>query len=173
MQSYQLTGDQLLEQVHLFDNLEPEQRRWLSRYFGRCQFPIGAAIFDQDAPAEYFYILLVGEVLVRFKPYDGPELTVARVQPGEVFGWSAVLGTATYTASATSAATCQMLRMRSTDLHRLCKEAPAAGSKILEALASAAGEGYDSIYSQIIALIEYGLCNSADIRRQNYGDADE
>ncbi len=172
MQPYQINGDQLLEQVQLFSNLEPEQRRWLSRYFGRCQFPVGATIFNQGEPAEYFYILLIGEVLVRFKPYDGPELTIARIKPGEVFGWSAVLGNPTYTANATSVGTCQMLRMRGADLHRLYKETPQTGSQILEALAAAAGEGYKTIYSQVIALIEYGLCNSADIRRQEYGDAD-
>jgi CRP-like cAMP-binding protein len=172
MQSYQLPGEQLLEQVNLFKDLQPEQRRWLTRYFGLCQFPTCAVIFKQDAPAEYFYILLAGEVLVRFKPYDGSELTVARIHPGEVFGWSAVLGNTTYTASAASTENCQMLRMRGSDLHRLCRETPETGSKILEALAAAAGEGYGTIYSQVIALIEYGLCNSADIRRQEYGDAD-
>jgi CRP-like cAMP-binding protein len=166
-----MSENSLLDMVPLFNNLEPEQRNWLSGYFLRCQFPVGSKIFAQDAPAEYFYILVAGEVQVRFKPYDGPELTVSHVQPGEVFGWSAALGNAIYTASAISIGECQLLRMRGADLHKICRESPKNGARILEILASATGGRYNNAYSQVVALLEYGMCNSVEARRNNHGNS--
>lgn len=163
----------LLQEVQIFNNLEPGQLRKLSAYFLRCQYPVGEQIFAQNGLAEYFYILISGEVLVRFKPYDGPELTVSHVHPGDVFGWSAALGNPNYTASAVSAGDCAMLRMRGADLRKLCQENPEGGAKILEILASAAGRPYNSAQSQVFALLEYGVCNSADRRRNAYGNTNE
>jgi CRP-like cAMP-binding protein len=46
------------------------------------------------------YVLMDGQVAIRFKPHDGDWLTVTDVQAGGVFGWSAALGRRRYTSSA-------------------------------------------------------------------------
>lgn len=155
------TGSSTFTDIPLFANLPQEVREWMAGYFARYQAAVGTTIFAQKTPAEYFYLLLAGEVLVRFKPYDGEELTIARIQPGSVFGWSAALGNPLYTASAISTGDCQMLRMRGDDLRRMCRDNPETGAQVLELLAKAAGERITDAKTQIFALLEYGVCNSA------------
>lgn len=166
-----MSGTTLLDQSHIFDQLEVEQRKMLSQFFVRFQSSPGSTIFGQNTPADYFYVLLSGEVLIRFKPYDDEEITVSRIQPGGVFGWSAALGNPEYTASAVSMDNCQMLRMRGEDLQNLCQSDPKFGAKVLENLARAAGQHYNNAQNQVIALLEYGLCNSDSNRRNAYGDS--
>jgi CRP-like cAMP-binding protein len=161
----------LLDHIAIFAELEPATRELLTPLFTRCQATAGTTIFTQNAPADCFFILLTGEVLIRFKPYDGEELTVSRILPGGIFGWSAVLGNPHYTASAISENACQMVSMRGADLHRLCHDQPAIGSQILGVLASAAGENYSNAHTQVIALLEYGVCNSDETRRKQHGNA--
>lgn len=61
---------------------------------------IHSSIFAQGDPANYWYFLTAGKVIIRFKPYDGPPLHVAQIEPGSGFGWSALLNRSTYTSSA-------------------------------------------------------------------------
>jgi CRP/FNR family cyclic AMP-dependent transcriptional regulator len=157
-----MNGSILLDQIDLFKEFPDEQRRWLAGFFTRYQSSAGSRVFAQNSPANYIYILTAGEVLVRYKPYDGEELTISRIQPGGVFGWSAALGNPHYTAGALSAGECQMLRMRGADLRRVCQENPQVGSQLLEILANAAGQRFSSAHTQVFALLEYGVTNSAD-----------
>lgn len=170
MKQTKMNGSILLDQIDLFKEFPDVQRRWLAGYFTRFQSSAGARIFAQNSSADYIYILTAGEVLIRYKPYDGEELTISRIQAGGVFGWSAALGNPHYTAGALSAGECQMLRMRGSDLRKLCQENPEIGSQVLEILARAAGERFSSAHTQVFALLEYGVCNSADSRRSGYGD---
>lgn len=165
-----MNGSILLDQIELFKDFPDEQRRWLAGLFTRFQASAGTRIFSQNSTADFIYILTAGEVLIRYKPYDGEELTLSRIQSGGVFGWSAALGNPHYTAGAMSAGECQMLRMRGADLRKLCLEDPEIGSKVLEILARAAGERFSSAHTQVFALLEYGMCNSADSQRSGYGD---
>lgn len=156
-----LSGPTSFDEIPLFASLPQKEREWVASYFTRYQAAVGTTIFSQKSPADYFYLLLSGEVLVRFKPYDGEELTIARIQPGSVFGWSAALGNPAYTASAISAGESQMLRMRGADLRQLCRKNPELGAQLLELLAQAAGERLNDAKTQVFALLEYGVCNSA------------
>src|SRR5512143_2848988 len=98
------------EQLHLFQDLSPVQLALLRSMFYPCDYSIGDVIFEQGDLAEYLYLVVEGEVLVRFKPDDGPALTVARVRPQGVVGWSAALGSPEYTSSAVCSENSQMLR---------------------------------------------------------------
>ncbi len=83
-----------------------------------------------------FYILKSGEVLVEYKPFDGPRIVVARIKPGDVFGWSAALGHAVYTSSARAIASCSTYRLNGKKLQQLCARHPEAGVIIMEKLSS-------------------------------------
>lgn len=152
----------LLDKVTLFQDLSPNQRYLLDPLFINCYFPLGSTIFAHDASAEYLYLVVSGEVLIRYKPYDGPELTVSHVKPGGVFGWSSAVGSAKYTSSAVSITNSQCLRIRGEDLQNICKQNPDLGTLIMDALARAISERLNRKHAQVIALLEYGLCNFSE-----------
>lgn len=147
----------LFDQLILFQDLETEQQAVLKPLFVPCAFLTGDVIFEQGDPAEYLYLLLEGEIHVRFKPDDGPALIVARVRPEGVAGWSAALGSPNYTSSAVCVEDCYLLRVRGKDLRELCEQYPETGALVLERLAVVIAKRLRNTYEQVITLLELGL----------------
>jgi len=85
------------DQLAFFHGLCQADRVLLRHIFTPCEFSSDTQLFEQGDLAEYLYLVVLGEVVVAFKPDDGPPITVARVAPGGVVGWSAALGSKTYT----------------------------------------------------------------------------
>lgn len=152
-----LTPDLVFDQLSIFQDFSPAQRQLLQPLFLICNQPAGTVIFEQGDPAEYLYLVLEGEVHVRFKPDDGPALTVARVRPEGVVGWSAALGSPAYTSAAICITDCQMLCISGEDLQQFCQCHPDAGSLLLERLATVIAERLRNTHQHVIALLEQGL----------------
>ncbi len=141
----------------IFEGLDPEALNWIEPMLDLCTFAKDDRIFNQGQPATFLYIVVSGEVNVRFKPYDGPELSVARILPGGVFGWSAALGHNAYTSSAVAVEFCEAARIHGDQLHRLCQERPEIGVVVLERLAGVIAERLRSTYSQILSILTKGM----------------
>jgi CRP/FNR family cyclic AMP-dependent transcriptional regulator len=62
-------------------------------------FKKGAVVFRAGSKADYLYVLVNGNVDVTVQRGEKARFVVDR--PGEVFGWSALVGPYTYTATAT------------------------------------------------------------------------
>jgi len=139
--------------LSIFAGLDDKQISQLLPYMVECQFSRDAMIFEQGNPAEFLYILLTGEVAVIFKPYDGPPLTVARIGPGGVFGWSAALGREAYTSEARTLQDCVAYRIRGDNLSAICAKYPATGRCLLERLAGSIDERLRSSHTQILGIL--------------------
>jgi CRP-like cAMP-binding protein len=146
-----------LDNLPLFQGFTDEQRAQVKPLFLPCDFYAGSAIFEQGAPAEYLYAVVLGEVVVNFKPDDGPPITVARVQPGGMVGWSATLGSRRYTSGAICETYTQLLRISGSDLRRLCERHPDTGVLLLDRLAAVIAERLDSTHDLVVSLLKMGL----------------
>lgn len=135
----------------------PDQQALLDPLFLQWENGAGSLVFEQGDAADYLYILIEGEVHVRFKPDDGPAITVARVQPQGVVGWSAALGSPFYTSSAFCVAPSCMLRISAEDLRRLCEDHPKTAALLLEQLADVIAQRLHGTHSQVVALLHQGL----------------
>lgn len=125
-------------------------------FFPNCE-PTGTILFEQGNIAEFLYLVLSGEVSVRYKPEDGPAITLARVRPEGVVGWSAALGAPFYTSSAVCTADCELLRVRGADLRLFCEQNPETGAMILERLAAMIAERVSNTHQPVINLLRQGL----------------
>ncbi len=144
---------QELAQKSLFKDLSPADLVELEPLFEPVDLPQNKVIFEQGRVADYLYILLEGEVVVNFKPYDGPELTVGRIRPGGVFGWLAILGRQVYTSIALAAVDSSGIRIRGSELRDLCERKPHTGLAILEKLAAGIAERLNSTHNQIFTML--------------------
>lgn len=160
-----MNGD-IFETQPLFKDLNESQVALLRDLFVLCDIYANDKIFAQDAPAEYLYIVITGEVVVVYKPYDGPPIVVARVQPGGVVGWSAALGSRSYTSGAETSVCSQLLRVRGADLRALCLQYPDLGEILLERLATLIAERLRNTHPQVLALLRIGLKTSAPAYHQ-------
>jgi CRP-like cAMP-binding protein len=155
-----MSGD-IYTNLSLFQGLDEDQLSMLRSIFVPCDYYAGTMIFAQGDPAEQLYIVVSGEVIVNFKPDDGPPLTVARIRPSSVVGWSAALGSRTYTSAAVCTEYTQLLRVRGSDLRQLFEAYPEIGPIILDRLAALIAERLRNTHPQVVAMLEQGLLSGA------------
>jgi len=144
-------------ELSIFQGFTPQECEQLRPLFIAIMEVEGSTIFEQGCPAEYLYLIVEGEVHVRFKPDDAPVITVAKVRPEGVVGWSAALGSPLYTSSAVCMTDCRMLMVRGEDLRTLCENNPEVGSQLLERLAALIAQRLRSTHDHVVALLRRGL----------------
>ncbi|HEX7433307.1 MAG TPA: cyclic nucleotide-binding domain-containing protein [Anaerolineaceae bacterium] len=151
-----------LAQLTLFHDFSPEQLEQIQSFVEICRFPKDQVIFEQGEQAQHLYIVINGEVVVRFKPYDGPDIIVTHITAGGVFGWSAALGRSAYTSSAITTTTSEFFRFRAKDLHKLCEQNPETGRIILDRLAAVIAERLHSTHNQILAILTQAVNSDSE-----------
>ncbi len=154
-------------QLSIFAGLDGNQIDQISPFLVECQFPAGHTIFEQGQLAENLYILLSGEVVINYKPYDGPPLTVAHIVPGGVFGWSAALQRDAYTSGAFTLQPCIAYCLRGASLQLICSEHPETGKMLLERLASVIAARLRSTHVQVLGILTQGIDKESDCKRRN------
>jgi CRP/FNR family cyclic AMP-dependent transcriptional regulator len=140
-----------------FAGLQPADIQLLAPYFAPQTWVAGTVIFEQDDYAEYLYLVVSGEVTIHFKPHDGPMMTVTRVQPGGIFGWSAAMNNPAYTSSAVCSLDSEILRIRGIDLRTLCEKHPELGRIILDRLAGVIAERKQSRQESVSSILASGM----------------
>lgn len=121
-------------QLGFFSGLDERDIQLMEPFFAPQTWVAGTTVFEQGDYAEYLYLVVYGEVAIRYKPDDGSIMTVTRVQPGGIFGWSAAMNNPTYTSGAVCTLDSEILRIRGTDLRALCEKHPELGKVILNRL---------------------------------------
>ena len=146
----------VLGQLAFFSGLSVEELQLLEPFFQPRWFEQESTVFEQGEHAEYLYLVVKGEVVIRYKPEDGPVMIVSRVQPGGVFGWSAAVGNGAYTSGAVCAAGSEVLRVRGSDLRLICEQHPDVGRVILDRLAAVIAERKQS-QKQMTSFLANGI----------------
>jgi CRP/FNR family cyclic AMP-dependent transcriptional regulator len=140
-----------------FNGLGPADLQLLGPYFAPQSWVAGTAIFEQGDYAEYLYLVVRGEVIIRYKPDDGPAMIVTRVQPGGVFGWSAAMGNPAYTSGAACSLDSEILRIRGEDLRLVCEKHPQLGKIVLGRLSAVISERTKTRRGQIKSRLADGI----------------
>jgi len=145
-----------------FAGLSTAEIQLLAPYFAPQSWVAGTVVFEQGAYAEYFYLVVSGEVTIRYKPEDGPVMTVTRVQPGGIFGWSAAMGNPAYTSGAVCTLDSEVLHIRGTDLRMLFDKHPALSQVILERLSAIMTERQQSRQRRMNSMLATGMRQQKD-----------
>lgn len=86
---------------------------------------------------------------IRYKPYDGPKMTLTRLHAGDFFGWSSVVGNESYTSEAVSTTQLETYQVSGSELRKLCMTNGETGYFILEQLAEAVSPRWKNAKQQI------------------------
>jgi CRP-like cAMP-binding protein len=98
-------------------------------------------IFRHSDPATSLYLILRGEAVIHFKPYDGPRMLLTRLRAGGVLGWSSVMGSPSYSSDASSETEIEAVRVEGSVLRRFCLRHPETGRILLGRLQSSRRAG--------------------------------
>ena len=153
-----------LDELAFFQGLPAADRQRILAGFRSEEHRAGEVLFQQDQPADRLYLLLSGQVEIRFKPYDGEALTVSVIEPEGVFGWSAALGRASYTSGAICTEDGRCLSIRGRELRRICVEHPATGVVLLERLAEVIALRLTSTHEHVMELLRQGMHPEREVR---------
>jgi CRP-like cAMP-binding protein len=110
-------------------------------------------ILKQGDPATYLYLLIKGNVAIHYKPYDGPAIILTRLRDGDVFGWSAVVGSRCYTSSIISETEVEAIRVQGNNLLKLLNDAPETGRVIMDRLARVVSPRWENAHTQVQSLL--------------------
>jgi len=142
-----------LPYIPLFQDLDPAQMALLKPLMEQFTCQKDAVIFEQGAPAIFMYVLVKGEVAIQYKPYDGPPIILTRLSDGDVFGWSAVVGSPCYTSSIISESNVEAIRIRGSSLLKLFGDAPETGKVIMDRLVRIVSPRWGDAQAQVQSLI--------------------
>jgi CRP-like cAMP-binding protein len=139
--------------IPLFQDLDPTQVALLKPLFEQYTCSPETIIFEQGAPAIHLYLLIKGEVSILYKPYDGPTIVLTRLRDGDVFGWSAVVGSPQYTSSIVSETPVEAIRIKGNDLLKLSTDVPETGKIIMDRLARVVSPRWKNAEEQVQSLL--------------------
>jgi CRP/FNR family transcriptional regulator, cyclic AMP receptor protein len=91
-------------------------------------------IFVMGAPGKSLMALLAGKVRVCVSSPDGKEITLATLQPGEIFGEIAVLDGRERTANAIAASDCRLAELERKDVLHFLDRQPGAWQSLVNVL---------------------------------------
>ena len=150
-----------LELTPLFQGVDAQYLALLRPLFERASFRAGAVVVEQGGSADYLYLIERGLLEISYKPYDGGPITITHVEAGGLFGWSAVVGSPKYTSSGIAVEDLAVIRVRGSDLRKLCAEHPEAGRVILDRLAGSVSARWKDAHDQVKAILESGMSGNA------------
>jgi CRP/FNR family cyclic AMP-dependent transcriptional regulator len=93
------TKEEILQQVDLFANLQPDYLKLLAGSFVRRAYEAGTVIVEQGAEGIGLMVIVAGNVQVLKKPASGEDFKIATMGPNEFFGELTVLDNAPRSAS--------------------------------------------------------------------------
>ena len=106
----------------------------------------GACLFLRGDPAGYFYFLLMGQVKLHLGETGKVIHHVSR--PGEIIGWSGLVGREAYTASAECTTSTELHRIAAGKLRKILENNPVDGFVFFENLAKILGDRLFQSYSR-------------------------
>ena len=123
----------ILKEFELFAGLDDSRLEKIAEYCHERTLEKGALCFSQGNRATEFHLCRSGkiDIVVRIHEPWGTEVTVHTVKPGEVFGWSALVGPYLFTASAKCVGKVEEIYIKGADMLELFDKDPTAGYVIM------------------------------------------
>jgi len=126
-----LTQDDLKHIVMLTYLTEPMLEK-LSQIIDVLRFDKQEVIFRQNEPAQRFYMLKLGKVLLELRISDKVTVCVGAIRPGYAFGWSAMLEGGIYSTDAICAEPSEVLSFRKEKIMTLFEQDPEMGFRMYQ-----------------------------------------
>lgn len=149
-----------VQESELFKELEGDMISQVSQIMIEESHEAGTVLFTGSDPAENLYILMDGRV--RLLIGDEAHIDYIVRNPGEAFGWSALVDRATYTATAECAEPTTVIRIEKEKLDKILEKNPKSAMLFFKRLAAAVGSRlvhmYDAFlnYQKAESTLSYG-----------------
>jgi CRP-like cAMP-binding protein len=137
-----------IDTAYLFEGVREATRKKILGAAQEESHAPGDFLFHQDDPARNFYILIEGRIRVSVGP--GGLLAHVASDPGDMVGWSSLLGNNTYTASAECVGPVKVSKIERSQMDKIFQEDPVSATAFFKHLAALLGRRLvDSYHSAL------------------------
>lgn len=98
------------------------------------RFAEGEIIFHSGDPADTFYMLKRGKILLEQRVSEKVTISMGTVKPGYSFGWSAMLGDKKFSLDTVCGEPCEVLKIRAKILHGMLEDDHSMGYRFMHRL---------------------------------------
>jgi Flp pilus assembly protein TadD len=111
----------------LFKFLRPDQVSIISDVAERISLKAGDTVFRQGEDADYFFIVLDGQVALRLPGHDKVSILIDEVMPGDVFGSCVCFQLGSYSLTARCVEDSRLMKIKASSLKRVMEDDTAVG----------------------------------------------
>jgi CRP/FNR family cyclic AMP-dependent transcriptional regulator len=152
-----MISPELLRRYPFFGTLSDEQLRQIAMIADEESHQAGTILLKEKAPANDLYLLINGSVDLIFTvdeeyhPDRHKEFTVGEINPGEIFGISALIEPHHYTSTARAAGKVQVIHIDGSTLRQRCADDPRLACHLYSQVAKLALERLNATRVQLAA----------------------
>jgi CRP-like cAMP-binding protein len=126
-----------LEDIDLLQEFSPLYRKQLASLATSKIFLPGSCIFQEGDHERYVYVVAEGQVILDIKVPSIGVVRVHQIGPGELLGWSPILGRGWMTATARALTPCRLIAFDAEQLRALAECETRFGMEFFRSMASA------------------------------------
>ena len=147
-----MVSPELLRRYRCFAGIGQETLRKLAMLAEEKTFPAGTTLFREWDRADWFYVILGGEVHVQYRGPKGEARTVDTLHGGDILVWSALVEPYRTTGVGTTARETRVVALPATSLRQLCQGDPRLGYNLMAEVVRLLAARLDSTRVQIAAM---------------------
>src|SRR5262245_61522920 len=121
--------------IEFFQNLGESHRNQVALMARLEERTEGTVLFGEGEASSCIYFVLTGTISLEVVEPDGESVEVCTAGPGDLVGWSPVLGRPTMTATARALTRCRLAAIEAKQVLALCERDPRFGMAFLRAVA--------------------------------------
>lgn len=152
-----MISPEILRRYPYFGTLSPAQLEAIADISEEVTYEMGATVFKESQPADKLYLLINGGIDLyakseeEFHPKSRKEFSVGEINPGELFGLSALVEPYVMTAGARVSQKCQVLEIDAVALRRLIGEDHELALHLITQTAKALKQRLEAVRIQLAA----------------------
>ncbi|MGA7144556.1 MAG: cyclic nucleotide-binding domain-containing protein [Desulfobacterales bacterium] len=148
----------IIKEIELFKGIDPEVMNAIADNSSEKTYAKGTVIFEKDEEADRLYILAEGTV--KLKITNGGTITYSLSDLGDIFGWSCMVESGRYTASAVCATDSKVIEIKREALDKIFTLYPHSGIKVLKRLAGVFSQRITNSYQDLLSARRTGTSPS-------------
>lgn len=139
----------IIKEIELFKGIDQDIMNEIADICDEKNYAKETVIFEKGEEANRLYILVEGTVKLRIT--NGGTISYSLTDLGDIFGWSCMLESGHYTASAVCATELKALEIKREALDKILNRHPHTGVTILKRLAGVFSKRISNAYQDLLS----------------------
>jgi len=130
-----MISPEMLRRYPYFAAISDDSLKQIAMIAEEKTVPADTVMFNENDPADEFFIIVEGEVNIQYRLGSGELRTVDTLTPGDLLIWSALVEPHRTTAVGTTTKDCKLIAVDAAKLREICTADPMVGYRLVTQVA--------------------------------------